>query len=77
MVYSLVGTCKFRDVNPMEWLMNVFQRIPTHPSEDIAALLPYHRKQARQAHKGKAIELAGHRIVHSSSNHYIGNYIRE
>ena len=49
-VYSLLGTCKFHDVNPMEWLMEVFQRIPTHPAEDIAALLPHHWKQARQAH---------------------------
>ncbi len=49
-VYSLLGTCKFHDVNPMEWLMEVFQRIPTHPAEDIAALLPHHWKRARQAH---------------------------
>jgi transposase len=29
MIYSLLGTCKINNVNPYEWLRDVFDRIPS------------------------------------------------
>ena len=46
-IYSFVATCKIHDVDPFEYLRDVLQRIPTCPSEDLAALLPVNWKAAR------------------------------
>src|SRR5262249_12071031 len=31
LLYSLVQSCKFRDVPPFDYLKDVFTRVPTHP----------------------------------------------
>jgi transposase len=41
MIYSLLGTCKINNINPFEWLRDVFERIPTHPINKIQELLPH------------------------------------
>ena len=53
-LYSLLGTCKLHAVNPLEWLTDVFERIPTHPAKRVAELLPHHWQKARQEKKDKA-----------------------
>ena len=41
MIYSLLATCKLNDVDPTEWLTDVFHRIQDHPINRIDELLPY------------------------------------
>lgn len=41
MLYSLLGTCKINNINPYEWLKDVFERIPSHPINKIQELLPH------------------------------------
>lgn len=41
MLYSLVGTCKMRGLNPAVWLEDVLRRIADHPVNRIAELLPH------------------------------------
>lgn len=40
MIYSLLATCKINDVEPFEWLRDVLTRIPDHPANKLAELLP-------------------------------------
>lgn len=40
MIYSLLSTCKAHQVNPYEWLRDVFTRLPDHPINRIEELLP-------------------------------------
>ena len=40
MLYSLLGTCKLHNINPIQWLTNVLTRIATHPINKINDLLP-------------------------------------
>lgn len=40
MVYSLFATCKLHDINPYDWLTDVFHRINDHPINRISELLP-------------------------------------
>jgi transposase len=47
-LYSLLETCKKNDVDPYEWLKDIYTRIPTHPINKIKELLPSVWKQARQ-----------------------------
>lgn len=51
MMYSFFGTCKALDVNPREWLVDVLQRIGTHPIKRIDELLPAQWAQAQAAAK--------------------------
>jgi transposase len=47
-MYSLLGSCKACDVNPREWLTDVFTRIPEYNadySKDLADLLPHNWKR--------------------------------
>jgi hypothetical protein len=47
-MYSLLGSCKACDVNPREWLTDVFSRIPEYNadySKDLADLLPHNWKR--------------------------------
>lgn len=37
---SLLTTCRMHDINPMTYLIDVLQRIETHPDRDIAQLTP-------------------------------------
>ncbi len=39
-IYSLLGTCKVRGVDPMAWLTNVLNRIPDHKANQLPELLP-------------------------------------
>ncbi|MBK7694805.1 MAG: IS66 family transposase [Saprospiraceae bacterium] len=41
MIYSLLGTCKINNLNPMEWLHDIFLRINDHPINQIEDLLPH------------------------------------
>ena len=47
-LYSLLETCKKNDIDPYEWLKDVYTRIPTHPISKIRELLPAAWKQQRQ-----------------------------
>ena len=40
-IYSLLATCKYHEVNPQEWLTDVLSRIATHPFKQIDDLLPH------------------------------------
>ena len=53
-IYSLLGTCKQHGVNPQEWLTDVLTRIPTHPMQQVRALLPHHWKALREDASVKA-----------------------
>jgi len=39
-IYSLLGTCKINNVNPTQWLTDVFNRIPDCKMNDLNHLLP-------------------------------------
>ena len=48
-MYSLLGCCKTSDVNPREWLTDVFGKIATYNSNyalDLADLLPHNWKKS-------------------------------
>jgi transposase len=47
-LYSLLETCKKNDIDPYEWLKDVYTRIPTHPISKIRELLPAAWKQLKQ-----------------------------
>jgi transposase len=49
MVYSFMATCSLNEVNPMEWLEDVFNRIQTHPINRIEELFPAQWKEAKMA----------------------------
>ncbi len=40
MIYSLLSTCKMKDIDPYIWLVDVLERIPNHPINRIEELLP-------------------------------------
>lgn len=44
MIYSLLGTCKVSGVNPLDWLGDVLERLPTHSINKIEELLPHRWK---------------------------------
>ena len=48
-LYSLLETCKSNEVNPYEWLKDIYTRIPSHPISRINELLPTTWKQLKQA----------------------------
>jgi len=39
-VYSLLATCKIRDVEPYAWLKNILEIIPDYPANQLEKLLP-------------------------------------
>jgi len=39
-IYSLLGTCKARGVDPMAWLTDILNRIPDHKANRLLELLP-------------------------------------
>lgn len=45
MMYSLLGTCKLHGHNPLEYLTDVLQRLPSHPINRIKELLPQNWKK--------------------------------
>ena len=42
MIYSLLGTCKLQGIDPYTWLKDVLERLPDHPVNRVAELLPQH-----------------------------------
>lgn len=51
-MYSLLGCCKASDVNPREWLTDVFAKIALYNSNydlDLAELLPHNWKKSNQS----------------------------
>jgi transposase len=40
-VYTLIETCKMNDVDPQAWLADVLARLPDHPANKVADLLPW------------------------------------
>lgn len=50
-MYSLLGCCKATDVNPREWLTDVFNKIPAYNNDyslDLADLLPHNWKNLKK-----------------------------
>jgi len=47
-VYTLIETCKMNDVDPQAWLADVLARLPDHPANKVADLLPWSWRSARQ-----------------------------
>jgi transposase len=43
-VYTLIETCKMNDVDPQAWLADVLARLPDHPANKVADLLPWNWK---------------------------------
>ena len=43
-IYSLIETCQHNGVDPLAYLADVLERIPTHLNKHIRELLPYHWK---------------------------------
>jgi transposase len=46
-LYSLIGTCKLHRIEPYAYLKDVLQRLPSHPINRLAELLPFSWKTAR------------------------------
>ena len=44
MMYSFFATCKTNDVEPLEWLTNVLDRLPDHKANRLVELLPQNWK---------------------------------
>ncbi len=40
MIYSLLGTCKLKGVEPFQWLKNVFEVLPDWKANRLQELLP-------------------------------------
>ncbi len=45
-LYSLIGTCKLNCIEPYAYLKDVLQRLPSHPINRLAELLPFNWKPA-------------------------------
>ena len=39
--YSLLACCKMNEIDPLEWLTDIMQRLPHHPDNQIEQLLPH------------------------------------
>ena len=48
-IYTLIETCKFNDVDPRAWLADVLARLPNHPANRVADLLPWNWKRQTPA----------------------------
>ena len=40
MFYSLLGTCKFKGIEPFEWLKSLFEKLPDWKANRLEELLP-------------------------------------
>jgi transposase len=43
-LHAYVETCKLNDVDPQAWLADVLARLPDHPANKVADLLPWNWK---------------------------------
>lgn len=41
-MYTLIGTAKLNDIDPQAWLVDVLERIASHPIRRLHELLPWH-----------------------------------
>ena len=48
MIYSLFAMCSLAEVNPQEWLTDIFNRINDHPINKLQELLPHNWKKDQQ-----------------------------
>jgi len=48
-LFSFTATCKHLGINAFAYLRDVFERLPTHPTERLEELLPHRWQVARQA----------------------------
>ena len=48
-VYTLIETCKMNEVDPQAWLADVLARLPDHPANKVADLLPWNWKANQQS----------------------------
>ncbi|MEK6482572.1 IS66 family transposase [Catalinimonas sp. 4WD22] len=46
-IYSLLGSCKLRNINPYDYLKNILERLPEHPVNRLHELLPPNWKLAK------------------------------
>ena len=60
-LYSILNTCTFHEVNPAEWLVDVKKRIPTTAKEAHYTLLPHHWKATRLLANAAQIKVAADR----------------
>jgi transposase len=47
-IYTLIETCKMNDVDPQAWLADILARLPDHPANKVADLLPWNWKASQQ-----------------------------
>jgi transposase len=50
----LIETCQLNDVDPYAWLADVLAKLPDHPAQRVAELLPW----AWKAHRAEALAAA-------------------
>lgn len=43
MLYSLLGTCRLQQINPLDWLKSTLAALPSHPVNRVEELLPVSR----------------------------------
>ena len=48
-LYTLIATAKLNDVDPQAWLADVLARLPDHPANNVADLLPWNWKAHQQS----------------------------
>lgn len=48
MMYSFFACCKKAEVNPMQWLTDVLNRIPEHPANKLTQLFPHNWKAEKE-----------------------------
>lgn len=53
-IYSLIETCQLNDIDPYAWLADVLAKLPDHPAQRVAELLPW----AWKARRAKALAAA-------------------
>jgi transposase len=53
-VYTLIETCKMNEVDPQAWLADVLARLPDHPANKVADLLPWNWKANQQSNAAVA-----------------------
>jgi transposase len=46
-MFTLMQTCKLKDVDPQAWLVDVLAHLAHHKVTDLAALLPWNWRLAR------------------------------
>jgi len=40
MIYSFLGTCKIKNIEPFAWLRDILTALPDHPANRLSELLP-------------------------------------